>query len=117
HVLVAAGHAERLGVATDTTVELLRGVGTFLRDRGGQSAAREVFERALRTAEAAFGPDHQEVAIEADNLAQVLHKLGKLREAANLTQRALRIERSQSGPFHPRVAVRVGNLARILRDA
>lgn len=117
HLMVAASHAERLGVATDTTVELLRGAGTFLRDRAEYSSAREVFERALKTAEAAFGPDHQEVAIEADNLAQVLHKLGKLREAADLTQRALRIERSQSGPFHPRVAVRIGNLARILRDA
>jgi tetratricopeptide (TPR) repeat protein len=116
HVQVAAGHAERLGVATDTTVELLRGAGTFLGDRGEYLSAREVFERALRTAEAAFGPDHQEVAIEADNLAQVLHKLGKLREAADLTRRALKIERSQSGPFHPRVAVRTGNLARILRD-
>jgi tetratricopeptide (TPR) repeat protein len=47
----------------------------------------------------------------------VLHKLGKLREAANLTQRALGIERSKSGAFHPRVAVRLGNLGRILRDA
>jgi tetratricopeptide (TPR) repeat protein len=117
HLMVVAAHAERLGVATDTTVELLRGAGTFLRDRAEYSSARDVFERALRTAEAAFGPDHQEVAIEADNLAQVFHKLGKLREAADLTQRALRIERSQSGPFHPRVAVRIVNLARIVRDA
>lgn len=117
HVLVAASHAERLGAAIDLTVELLRGAGTFLRDHEEYSSAREIFERALRTAEAAYGPDHQEVAIEADNLAQVLHKLGKLREAADLTRRALDIERSQSGSYHPRVAVRIGNLARILSDA
>ena len=42
---VAASHAERLGVATDTTVELLRTAGTFLRDREEYGSAREVFER------------------------------------------------------------------------
>jgi len=116
HLLVAAAHAERLGVATDLTLDLLRGAGTFLRDHEEYSSAREVFERSLRTAEAAYGPDHQEVAIEADNLAQVLQQLGNLREAADLTRRALNIEKSQSGPYHPRVAVRIGNLSRILRD-
>ena len=52
----------------------------------GASAA---FERALRIDEAAYGPEHPEVARDINNLGRVLKELGDVAGASAAFERAL----------------------------
>jgi hypothetical protein len=79
--------------------------------------AGKALERALVTAEKAFGPDDPEVATLADLLARVLSKQGNLPKAQDLTRRALDIEITSFGPNHRRVAITARDLGRILASA
>ena len=49
-------------------------------------------ERALAITEAAWGPDHPDVARDLNNLAQILRDLGQSEEARPLQERALAID-------------------------
>ncbi|MGH9845914.1 MAG: tetratricopeptide repeat protein, partial [Blastocatellia bacterium] len=48
---------------------------------GDLASARQLYERALKIDEAAFGTDHPRVAIDVNNLASVLKDLGDLASA------------------------------------
>ncbi len=114
HVLTATTHCERLNVASDLALELLRATGNHLRERGQLLSAREALEQALRIAEKTLAQDDQEVATIADNLAQVYQNQGDLARANRLTRRALKIDNLHFGAHHARVAVKAGHLAHIL---
>jgi hypothetical protein len=62
HVLTAAKHAERLGVAGEQVSWLLDRASAYLRGRGLSRQAEPVARRALAITEAALGPDHPDVA-------------------------------------------------------
>jgi hypothetical protein len=51
HLLTVTAHCERLSVASDLALELLRATGIHLREHGMLASAREILERALRFAE------------------------------------------------------------------
>ena len=53
----------------------LSNLATILQDLGLPQDARPLAERALAITEAAYGPDHPEVATVRSNLAQILHGL------------------------------------------
>ena len=56
--------------------------------------------RALEIDEASFGPEHPNVAIDLNNLAQLLQATNRLAEAEPLMRRALEIdEASLSSPW------------------
>jgi tetratricopeptide (TPR) repeat protein len=116
HALVAAGHAEGLGVAGEATGHALDRAATYVQGRAAFAQARGLFERALTIAEGAFGPDHPNVAAVANNLGGVLRDLGDLAGAKAHFERALRIDEQAYGPDHPNVAIRVSNLGRVLQD-
>jgi len=117
HVLTATAHCERLHVASDLALELLRATGIHLREHGQLASAREVLEQALRIAEKSLGQNDQELATIADNLAQVYRRQGDLGRANQLTSRALKIDMLCFGSFHARVAVRAGHLGVILWES
>jgi tetratricopeptide (TPR) repeat protein len=117
HVTTATAHCERLHVASDLTIELLRATGMYLYEHGQLVSAREVLEQALRIAERTVDVDDQEVATAADNLAQVHYKQGDLGRAVELTSRALKIDVLRFGSFHPRVAAKAGNLGAVLWES
>ena len=71
--------------------------------------------RALAIDEASYGPDHPDVAIDLNNLAQLLQATNRLGEAEPLMRRALAIDEASYGPDHPNVAIRLNNLARLLQ--
>ena len=71
--------------------------------------------RALAIDEASFGPDHPNVAIDLNNLAQLLQATNRLAEAEPLMRRALAIDEASFGPDHPNVAIRLNNLAQLLQ--
>jgi tetratricopeptide (TPR) repeat protein len=96
HVLAATGHADHAmqpgpAVMADAA-RLLDRAGTYLRVQAQLTDARTLQERALAIDEAAYGPDHPEVATDLNNLAQILQDLGDLAGARPLQERALAID-------------------------
>jgi len=116
HALAAAEHAEALDVALDSTGTLLNQTGLYLKGRAQFTEAKEMFKRALAIDEAAYGPDHPDVAIDVNNLGLVLQALGDMDGAKKMNERALAIDEAAYGPDHPQVAIRVNNLGIILKD-
>ncbi|NOR49311.1 MAG: tetratricopeptide repeat protein, partial [Methanosarcinaceae archaeon] len=116
HALAAAEHAEALDVALDSTGTLLNQTGLYLKGRAQFTEAKEMFKRALAIDEAAYGPDHPDVAIDVNNLGLVLQALGDMDSAKKMNERALAIAEAAYGPDHPQVAIRVNNLGIILKD-
>ena len=96
---------------------LLDRAASYLQMRGRPAEARPLQERALAIDEAAYGPDHPEVATDLNNLAQILQDLG---QAATKPGRGKNgpwpSTEAACGPDHPHVATRLNNLAQILRD-
>ena len=88
----------------------------ILQDLGQPGQARPLQERALAIDEAAYGPDHPDVAPDLNNLALILRDLGQPEQARPLQERALAIDEAAYGPDHPNVATDLSNLALILRD-
>ena len=120
HVLAATGHAEHASEqpgpeAMADVSWLLDRAGTYLQVQARITDARALLERALAIDEAAYGPDHPDVATRLNNLALILQDLGQPQEARPLQERALAITEAAYGPDHPDVATRLNNLAGILR--
>jgi len=121
HVLAATSHLSQHPEQTDPEVMqdaswLLDAAGTYLKVRGQPADAKPLLEQALAIDEAAYGLDHPTVAIDLNNLAQILRDLGQPGEAQPLQERALAIDEAAYGPDHPTVARNLNNLALILRD-
>ena len=57
--------------------------------------------RALAIDETSCGPDHPDVAIDLNNLAQLLQATNRLAEAEPLMRRALAIDETELGPTIP----------------
>jgi Tfp pilus assembly protein PilF/nucleoside phosphorylase len=115
HALAAAGYAEALQVSLPAAGRLLNQAGFYLQIRAEFPESRKVFERALAIEEAAYGPDHPQVAIRVNNLGYVLQDQGDLAGAKSHYERALAIDEAAFGPDHPQVAIRVNNLGSVLR--
>ena len=62
-------------------------------------------KRALAIDEKSYGPEHPNVAIGLNNLAQLLQATNRLGEAEPLMKRALAIDEKSYGPEHPTVAI------------
>jgi len=73
-----------------------------------------LYRRALEIDERSYGPEHPDVAIDLNNLAQLLQATNRLAEAERLMRRALEIDERSNGPEHPKVAIRLNNLAQLL---
>jgi hypothetical protein len=58
---------------------------------------------------------HPDVAIDLNNLAQLLQATNRLAEAEPLMRRALEIDERSYGSEHPKVAIRLNNLAQLLK--
>jgi tetratricopeptide (TPR) repeat protein len=91
-------------------------LGTHLGMVADYHGARAAYERALKIDEAAYGPDHPNVATYVNNLGLVLQALGELAEARAAFERALKIGEAVYGPDHPNVATYVNNLGLVLKD-
>ncbi len=74
-----------------------------------------VMRRALQILEASLGDDHPNVAVQLNNLAQLLQATNRLAEAEPLMRRSLEIHEASFGPEHPNVAFDLNNLAGLLQ--
>ena len=69
----------------------------------------------MATLEKKLGPDHANVAISLNNLAQLYDKQGRYTDAEPLYKRSLAIFERVLGPDHPDVAQALNNLAELYR--
>jgi tetratricopeptide (TPR) repeat protein len=116
HAMVSADHAEKLQVVAAETSELLDSVGRHLRFLARLNEAKNALKQALSICEAAFGPDHPNVALILSDLGVVLLDLGDLPGAKESLERALKIDEAVFGPDHPNVAIRLSNLGLVLKN-
>ena len=121
HVLAATGHADQANGQPGPAVMadaswLLDRAGTYLQVQAQLTDAKGLIQRALAIDEAAYGPDHPDVATRLNNLAQILQDLGQPEQARPVQERALAVTEAAYGPDHPDVATGLNNLATILRD-
>ena len=96
HVLAAADHATSQPDAGAAAGSLLNRATEYLGRRAELGAARDAGTRALAIKEAAYGPDHPEVARTLGNLGVVLELLGELEAARAAQERALAITEAAS---------------------
>jgi tetratricopeptide (TPR) repeat protein len=85
-------------------------------DQGRYAEAEPLYKRALRIDEKALGPEHPDVAIDLNNLAELYRAQGHYAEAEPLYQRSLAILEGALGPEHPHVATSLENYAALLRQ-
>jgi tetratricopeptide (TPR) repeat protein len=82
-----------------------------LYNQGRFSEALPPAQRALGMREKALGPDHREVAVSLNSLAELYRAQGRYADAEPLYKRALAIWEKAHGPDHPEVATGLNNLA------
>ncbi|MDG4762944.1 tetratricopeptide repeat protein [Solwaraspora sp. WMMD406] len=99
-----------------TLGRLLNLAAMFLLAQGRPTDAVPLEQRALAITEAAYGPDHPDVATWLNNLAVSYSALGRPADAVPLQVRALAITEAAYGPDHPDVATWLNNLAVSYRD-
>jgi CHAT domain-containing protein len=74
-----------------------------------------MYKRSLAIKEKAFGPDHPDVALSLNNLAQLYHAQGRYTDAEPMYKRSLTIREKTLGADHPDVAASLNNLAELYR--
>ena len=82
-----------------------------LYNQGRYSEAIPLAQRTLTIREKALGPDHPDVAVALNNLAELYRVQGRYADAEPLYKRALAIREKALGPDHPDVAQSLNNLA------
>ena len=116
HAQACAGFIAALDVSTAAAARLLVRTGFYLKGRARYAEAEPLYRRALEIDERSYGPDHPDVAIDLNNLAQLLKATNRLADAEPLMRRALEIDENSYGPDHPDVAIDLNNLAQLLQD-
>jgi tetratricopeptide (TPR) repeat protein len=74
-----------------------------------------LMRRMLAILAKSLPPDHFQVSIALNNLAELLQATNRHREAEPLIRRALAIDEKNFGPRHPHVAICLNNLALLLK--
>ncbi len=77
--------------------------------------ARVMYKRSLAINEKALGPEHPDVALSLNNLAELYRAQGKYDQADPLHKRSLAINEKALGPEHPNVATSLENYGALLR--
>ena len=87
-----------------------------LHSAGKYAEALPLYKRALAIREKTLGPEHPEVALSLNNLAELYRVQGEYAEALPLYKRSLAIAEKALGPEHPDVALSLNNLAELYRN-
>ena len=111
----AAGNFSKALALDGDDPTLLSWLGQTLHSLAEWVEAEPLMRRALSIDEKSYGPDHPNVAIRLNNLAQLLEATNRLGEAESLMRRVLSIDEKSSGSDHPDVASDLNNLAQLLK--
>ncbi len=95
--------------------KLQNNLALVLQDLGEYGGAKELLEKAKKSAEKNFGKDHPDTAVRYSNLATVLKDLGDYEGAKELLEKAKISDEKNFGENHPNTAIRYSNLAMVLK--
>ncbi len=84
--------------------------------KGRYAEAEPLYKRSLAIFEKALGPEHPNVALSLNNLAQLYQDQGKYADADPLYKRSLAILEESLGREHPNVTTALQNYAALLRE-
>lgn len=102
--------AEQPGTPEPALLGALGALQRHLTDRGRLPEALPLAQRALVLAERLHGPEHLQVAIVLNNLAELERQLGQFAPALAHHQRSLALHERLLGPDHLETAVAANNL-------
>jgi tetratricopeptide (TPR) repeat protein len=114
HVTSVVSYADAEIIA-EPTARLMSKLGLYHLNRGQFRGAEPLMRRALAVVEQSYAPDHPNVAVYLNNLAQLLQDTNRMAEAEPLMRRALAIDEQSYGANHPGVARDLNNLASLLQ--
>ncbi|SEM66318.1 Tfp pilus assembly protein PilF [Chitinophaga rupis] len=95
---------------------LQNNLALVLQELGDYAGAKALLEKAVRSDENNFGPDHPTTAVSYSNLALVLKDLGDYTKARALLEKVVRSNENNFGLDHSITAVSYSNLALVLQD-
>ena len=114
-------HAERVielawteGLGQPTAALMIE-LGILLSGKGLHGQAEPLLRRALLIDEMSFGPQNPRIAVDLNNLAQILQATGRFEEAEAFMRRALAIDERSFGSAHRNVSRHLSNLAALLK--
>ncbi len=108
---IPAEDSEETSTPEEKKLDALLDKSKFLADEGRYDDAVDVAKQAVEMAEHHFGPEHPNVAMGLNNLAEFYHDQALYAEARPLYERALEIREKALGPRHLKVATSLNNLA------
>ena len=94
---------------------MIYGFGLWLFHRAQYAEAESLMRRVLAIDDKSDGPEDPKIALDLNNLAQLLQATNRLWKAEPLMRRALAIDEMHFGPEHPRVATDLNNLAQLFQ--
>jgi tetratricopeptide (TPR) repeat protein len=100
------------GVARAKNLEIEH-LGALYKDQGKMAEAEEMYMRALRGKEKAWGAEHTSTLDMVHNLGVLYADQGKMAEADEMYVRALRRYEKAVGKDHPRTQKTASNLQRL----
>jgi tetratricopeptide (TPR) repeat protein len=103
HAEAVTRYADAAGLP-EPTGQLMVKLGLYWKARGLFDPAEPLYRRSLAIAEQSYGPDHPDVAIRLNNLAELLRATDRLAEAEPLFRRCLQILiefQRRTGHQHP----------------
>jgi serine/threonine protein kinase/Tfp pilus assembly protein PilF len=110
--------AERIGRdlvgQPEVQVELLNTIGFAYWELGQWDAAETMYRSSLELMKKLWGNEHPDVSQTLHNLAELLRRQARPKEAAASEREALAINKKLFGEEHPAVAASLGNLAFVL---
>jgi CHAT domain-containing protein/tetratricopeptide (TPR) repeat protein len=90
-------------------------LGHIHRAQGRHAEAEPLYRRGLAIREKRLRPDHPDVGMSLNNLAELYRAQGRYAEAEQLYRRSLAIHEEALGPDHPDVGTSLNNLAGLYR--
>ena len=115
HAAAVSRHADAAFLAAPAA-RLMLLLSILLQAKSLPAEAEPWIRRALQIHEESLGPEHPDVAVCLNHLAQLLEATDRRDEAEPLLRRALEIDEEAYGPRHPRVATDLSHLAQWLHD-
>ncbi|KAK5111010.1 hypothetical protein LTR62_005385 [Meristemomyces frigidus] len=96
--------------------ENLHGIANLLSDQDKKTGAEEVYKRALRGKEEAWGPKHMLTLDTVNNVGNLYADQGKVEDAEKMYLRALRGKEEAWGPKHTSTLRTINNLGILYTD-
>ena len=116
HVLELRTRALDAKIESHALAVMLDGAANALHGRGAFAAAEPLLREAVDIGKRVLGPDHADVGLWINNLANIFMNTARYQQAEPLYREAIEIGVNTLGREHYRVATRINNLATLLME-